>query len=67
VQVQSEMTACCAVLGLSGVSAWCRCLGVWLTSGAEQVKKHLLDAGICGVLVVLTASEVRRDGPRLCH
>jgi len=62
VSVQSEMTACAAVLGLSGTS------GVELTHfrdrtdcvpvspPTEDIKTELLDMGICDVLIPLTNS-----------
>ncbi|KAK4703314.1 vacuolar protein 8, partial [Phenoliferia sp. Uapishka_3] len=60
VAVQSEMTACAAVLGLSGASIHERVLSgdadVVPFPFAEDIKSQLLDMGICEVLIPLTAS-----------
>lgn len=60
VAVQSEMTACAAVLGLSGTSMLFLIFqGAHLTLRlfpAEDIKSELLDMGICEVLIPLTAS-----------
>lgn len=61
VSVQSEMTACAAVLGLSGTSEieWIhfRAKLIALQSpSTEDIKTELLDMGICDVLIPLTNS-----------
>lgn len=56
VTVQSEMTACAAVLGLSGALRFPLLDGTGLTRREEDIKSQLLDMGICEVLIPLTAS-----------
>jgi vacuolar protein 8 len=59
--VQSEMTACVAVLALSGGCFGCTLLferphDLCRGSFADDLKPQLLDMGICEVLIPLTAS-----------
>jgi vacuolar protein 8 len=53
--VQSEMTACVAVLALSGEF---RSYLMWITelTGKDDLKPQLLEMGICEVLIPLTNS-----------
>lgn len=53
--VQSEMTACIAVLALSGQSA-VLLTPILLSFFVEDLKPQLLDMGICEVLIPLTKS-----------
>lgn len=55
--VQSEMTACVAVLALSGMNVWTPYrLFIGLSHIIEDLKPQLLEMGICEVLIPLTNS-----------